>query len=58
MGHVTCLEASRIFGDGYFVNLCVSVFCEPMDGAAKPSFELISLVDVRLCFEEIVVHVR
>ena len=25
LGHVTCLEASRIFYDGYFVTVCVSL---------------------------------
>ena len=25
LGHVSCLETSRIFGDEYFVNVCVSL---------------------------------
>ena len=41
MIHVMWLEASRDFGDGYFVNVCVSLSF--LDGAAKPSYELFSL---------------
>ena len=60
-GHV-CIWPRDMSGG--FSNFMWRLFCERVcffvifDGTATPSFELFSLVDVYLCFEEIVVRVR